>query len=953
MMLLWQLLLLCCLLNCLAEQQREDFGPIFLEEPQDTLYAAEGISQNITLHCKAKGNPHPVYRWLVNGTAVSVGSHQFLQHGGNLLLNLLSKKREVMTVQCLARNAYGSVLSRKALLQPQYLDQFSNQPRKAIRAALHRGVRLHCYPPQYSPSEAILQFRWLFNSFPMLVTVDERRFVSQLSGDLYIASTEPQDSGRYACLVGAVINKSNKLVFSQFAPLDLHKDGRSGSFPPRMALVPQEMTFALVNRSIRLECFAKGNPVPQVSWRRVQGEIPATAQILAFGAVIFFPVVQKSDEGVYKCEAQNPLGNAVAQSHLIVHEALTWTKELSRMELDIGDELHWDCKASGNPTPSYSWLKNGESLISTDKLHLGPQGELHIFFVELSDSGMYQCLTRNANGSLSSSAELRVRTYEPYFHMSRKERVVVAVEWGEAQIPCKPRASPPAEITWSRPGIPLDLSSKRVQVLSDGMLSIQNLKQDDAGPYTCLAENVKGKSSLTFHLAIKRATWMAKPPKDILVNVSKRAVFQCRADADPTLNVTYSWLMRGQSIDFTSTENHFTLNKKGKGDGDLTIHDVRLSDAGKYTCITRTDVDNISASAQLIVRGPPGPPRAPQVTDVTEHMVMLSWKPGSSNHSPIRKYTVQHRTLHSHQWKRAITAVPSKVLGSMHTAVVEGLIPWMNYEFRIIAANDHGRGEPSKASYRIRTKAAPPVSVPSHVGRGGGELHQLVITWTPIPKELHYGEGFGYTVAFRPQQSTEDWTQVIVDDAQKSYYTISHPSIPPYTPYSVHVGTFNILGEGPDSNETIIFSGEAEPTAAPSVVGATSLSAFTAAVCWMPIHPATVRGVLLGYRIQYWIADWNDTQLVLTSANETSKELSGLLPSTTYIVEIRAYNSAGFGPPSDLINVTTLKPPPRQVRGVTALVWPTTGVQLRWRPVMSFQNESSLIGYKVPRGDSS
>lgn len=39
-----------------------------------------------------------------------------------------------------------------------------------------------------------------------------------------------------------------------------------------------------------------------------------------------------------------------------------WLQTVTNSALSIEENLAWECKASGRPKPSYSWLKNGEML---------------------------------------------------------------------------------------------------------------------------------------------------------------------------------------------------------------------------------------------------------------------------------------------------------------------------------------------------------------------------------------------------------------------------------------------------------------------------------------------------------------------------------------------------------------------------------------------------------------
>lgn len=68
-----------------------------------------------------------------------------------------------------------------------------------------------------------LSFTWIFNEHPSYVTQDTRRFVSQKTGNLYIAKVEPSDVGNYTCVVTNTVTKSS--VEGPPTPLVLRVDG--------------------------------------------------------------------------------------------------------------------------------------------------------------------------------------------------------------------------------------------------------------------------------------------------------------------------------------------------------------------------------------------------------------------------------------------------------------------------------------------------------------------------------------------------------------------------------------------------------------------------------------------------------------------------------------------------------------------------------------------------------
>lgn len=53
-----------------------------------------------------------------------------------------------------------------------------------------------------------------------------------------------------------------------------------------------------------------------------------------------------------------------------------------------------------------------------------------------------------------------------------------------------------------------------------------------------------------------------------------------------------------------------------------------------------------------------------------------------------------------------LPSVPEVVNGRTHKATVVDLSPWVEYEFRVVASNSVGVGEPSRPSALLKTKAA-------------------------------------------------------------------------------------------------------------------------------------------------------------------------------------------------------------------------------------------------------
>ncbi|NXL87706.1 CNTN1 protein, partial [Alectura lathami] len=99
-----------------------------------------------------------------------------------------------------------------------------------------------------------LSYRWLLNEFPVFITLDKRRFVSQTNGNLYIANVEASDKGNYSCFVSSP--SITKSVFSKFIPLIPQAD-RAKVYPADIKVKFKD-TYALLGQNVTLECFALG-----------------------------------------------------------------------------------------------------------------------------------------------------------------------------------------------------------------------------------------------------------------------------------------------------------------------------------------------------------------------------------------------------------------------------------------------------------------------------------------------------------------------------------------------------------------------------------------------------------------------------------------------------------------------------------------------------------------------
>ncbi|XP_071225588.1 contactin-4-like [Salvelinus alpinus] len=937
MLLPWELLILLSLKDCLAERNTRH-GPVFSQEPSDSILPLSFEDNKVFINCKAKGNPAPYYKWKVDGRDIDMDLNYNLVEG-NLLINNPHATHHGGVYQCIATNTFGTIVSREAKVQFAYLQNFSRKPRNTVSVREGQAVVLLCGPP---PHHGEIKYSWVFNGRPRFLLQDTRRFVSQSTGNLYIAKVEASDVGNYTCVVRNMM--TNATVYSSPTPVELRRDAVMAEYEPKIEVQFPESLHVTKGSSVKLECFALGNPVPAITWRRTDGNpLPGKMKINHSNGVLEIPYFRPEDAGAYECVAENSRGKNIAKGQLLFQnvEHLHWVQTLKDAHMAIEANLQWECRASGKPKPVYRWLKNGEPLVLEDRILL-EGGRLAVSRINLLDSGMYQCLAENEHGAIYASAELKVVASAPDFSKSLVKKSMLIQRGGEVIMECRPHASPRASISWRRGGEFLK-DSKRRTIMEDGTLRITNISKSDGGRYTCVARNPFGTSSSTATLVVKEPTKITVPPLSVDATVGQSIVLPCEVSRDSSLDPTFKWFFNGKLIDFNK-QDHFEMIG-GESAGDLMVRNIQLKHSGKYVCMVHTVVDSVSAAADLIVRGPPGAPEGLMVGEITDSSAQLSWGSGPDNHSPVTTYTIQARTPFSIGWQ-AVRTVPDSVPGQMFHATVIDLNPWVDYEFRVVAINNVGVGEPSMQSKQIRTKAAVPEVAPGNVSGGGGSRGELVIQWEPIPEELQNGEEFGYILAFR-SLGTTTWKQTVLASPDASRYTFRNDSIPPLSQFEVKVGVYNNEGEGPSSHVVVVYSAEEEPSVAPSRVLARTLSASEIEVYWEPIPQTASSGKIIGYEVLCWEEGLQESDAEMVKVTDTVALLSGLMGSTVYLISVRAQNSAGAGPSSLAVNVTTKKPPPSRPPGNIEWNLTNSKIFLKWEHVKALGNESEVTGYKV------
>ncbi|XP_054073755.1 fibroblast growth factor receptor 4 isoform X1 [Rissa tridactyla] len=215
-----------------------------------------------------------------------------------------------------------------------------------------------------------------------------------------------------------------------------------------------------------------------------------------------------------------------------MHRAPYWTHP-HRMDKKLyavpaGNTVKFRCPASGSPSPSIRWFKNGREFRGEHRIggiRLRHQHwSLVMESVVPSDRGNYTCLVENRFGSIRYSYLLDVLERSPHRPILQAglPANTTALVGSDVEFFCKVYSDAQPHIQWLKhievngssygpDGVPYvqvlktaDINSSEVEVLY-----LRNVSLEDAGEYTCLAGNSIGLSY--------QSAWLTVLPEEELV----------------------------------------------------------------------------------------------------------------------------------------------------------------------------------------------------------------------------------------------------------------------------------------------------------------------------------------------------------------------------------------------------------------------------------------------------
>ncbi|XP_037614415.1 receptor-type tyrosine-protein phosphatase delta-like isoform X35 [Sebastes umbrosus] len=565
------------------------------------------------------------------------------------------------------------------------------------------------------------------------------------------------------------------------------------------------------------------------------------------------------------------------------------------------------CQATGDPRPKIVWNKKGKK-VSNQRFEViefddGSGSVLRIQPLRTPrDEAIYECVASNSVGETSATTRLTVLREDqlppgfPTIDMGPQLKVVERTR--TATMLCAASGNPDPDISWFKDFLPVNTTNNngRIKQLRSGgtpirgALQIEQSEESDQGKYECVATNNDGtRYSAPANLYVRELREVRRvpprfsiPPTDNEIMPGGSVNITCVAVGSPMPYV--KWMLGAEDL---TPEDDMPIGRNV-----LELTDVRQS--ANYTCVAMSTLGVIEAVAQITVKALPKAPGIPVVTERTATSITLTWDSG--NPEPVSYYIIQHKSKYSEDSYKEIDGVATTRYS------VGGLSPYSDYEFRVVAVNNIGRGPPSE-SIEAKTAEQAPSTAPRQVRGHMLSTTTAVIHWDE-PEEAN-GQIMGYRVYYTMDSSLHVnlWEKQIVRGS--NFVTIQ--GLIPNKTYYIKVLAYTSVGDGPLSADLQIIAKTGVPSQ-PTDFRGEAKSETSILLSWIAPAQTGQENSITGYELMYRKRDDKEEKRISFEPT-TTYLLKDLKPFTTYTFRLAARSKHGVGAYTNEISAETPQTP--------------------------------------------
>ncbi|XP_071289797.1 roundabout homolog 2 isoform X11 [Agelaius tricolor] len=694
----------------------------FRQNPTDVVVAA---GEPAILECQPpRGHPEPTIYWKKDKVRIDDREERISIRGGKLMISN-TRKSDAGMYTCVGTNMVGERDSDPAELTVFERPTFLRRPINQV-VLEEEAVDFRCQV-QGDPTPTV---RWKKDD----ADLPRGRYDIKDDYTLRIKKAVSSDEGTYTCIAENRVGKVE-------ASATLTVRARPVA-PPQFVVRPRDQIVAQ-GRTVTFPCETKGNPQPAVFWQKEGSQNllfpnqplqPNSRYSVSPTGDLTITNIQRSDAGYYICQALTVAGSILAKAQLEVTDVLTDRPPPIILQGPVNQTLAVDgtallkCKATGDPLPVISWLKEGFTFLGRDpRTSIQDQGTLQIKALRLSDTGTYTCVATSSSGETSWSAVLEV---------TESGGATVSKNYDINDLPGPPSKPQVTDVTknsvtlsW-QPGTPgsLPASAYIIEAFSQ---SVSNSWQTVANHVKSTLYTVRGLRPNTIYLFMVRAinpqglsdpspmsdpvrTQDISPPAqgvdhrqvqkelgDVIVRLHNPVVL-----TPTTVQVTWtvdrqSQFIQGYRVLYRQTSGlpvpATWQNLEVKVPTERSAVLVSLKKGVTYEIKVRPyfnefqGMDSESKSARTTEEAPSAPPQSVTVLTVGNHnstSISISWDPPPPDHQNgvIQEYKIWclGNETRFHINKTVDAAIRSVVIG--------GLYPGIQYRVEVAASTSAGVG---------------------------------------------------------------------------------------------------------------------------------------------------------------------------------------------------------------------------------------------------------------------
>ncbi|CAH1637578.1 unnamed protein product [Spodoptera littoralis] len=333
-------------------------------------------------------------------------------------------------------------------------------------------------------------------------------------------------------------------------PVPKEPSKSDGPTPPQALPQQEPQVTASEGGKATLRCPFDGNPPPKITWRRGELTIDGNAgryRLMSDGALEIVSLY-RNDTGIYICVAENGLGVAIQEIHLVVTDPVVTPARIAGNEKavvigELGSPLSVRCLAYGYPPPTVFWyyINNGTIVPYNNAVFEARGNVLLIRSLAIETLGQYQCQAYNGEGKAASWV-VNVRANRPEGLSTEIDMLVLretqdptTTESIDVHIPiftvpvfvhvtasttsigkdlkltCEVDGYPEPDVYWTKDGVRLE-NNERILITGnvESRLTVQRVTVSDSGLYACHASNLYTSGTDTAQVNIKQ---VFVPPK--------------------------------------------------------------------------------------------------------------------------------------------------------------------------------------------------------------------------------------------------------------------------------------------------------------------------------------------------------------------------------------------------------------------------------------------------------